>query len=530
MIAPFPGNEEERLKEVARHAVLDTLPEEAFDRITRLAARLLRVPIAAVTLVDRGRQWFKSSYGLTITETSRDASFCAHAILGDSTMIVSDARRDERFVDNELVTGDPGIRFYAGVPMQSADGMKLGTLCAIDTEPREFTVEETAILEDLAAIASNEMRLRLAIRERAQLSTAIRYLQSGVVVSDPNLTDAPLVFVNPEFLAMTGYTEADVIGRNCRFLQGPETDQNDLNEIRQAIRRRETFQKVLLNYRKDGTPFWNELTVSPVFGPEGQLLNFVGLQTDITERKRLNDEVNRSYEKLRAAEALRDNLTSMLVHDLRAPLTAVGGFLELLQMDASGKLSDQENQFIAIARDGAEKLQEMVTSMLDVTRLEAGEMPVQRTLCDLREVISASLAPLQSLSLKCNLTTNLPPEPIPAELDSNLIQRVMTNLVSNAVKFTPAGGDIRITVAEEGAFARVSIADSGPGIPAEFHARIFDKFGQIEGHKNRHSTGLGLTFCKLAIEAHGGSIGLESVVGNGTTFWFILPKRGNLVA
>ncbi len=158
MIAPpIPHRESERLKSLTDLNLLDTAPEERFDRFTRLAKHLFRVPIALVSLVDAQRQWFKSRQGLDATETSRTVSFCGHAILGQDLMMVPDARRDERFVDNPLVTEDPSIRFYAGYPISSPDGAKIGTLCIIDREPRMLSDEEIRSLSDLGTMVEAEI-------------------------------------------------------------------------------------------------------------------------------------------------------------------------------------------------------------------------------------------------------------------------------------------------------------------------------------------------------------------------------------
>ncbi len=152
-----PVNEAARVQALYGLNLLDSAPEERFDRLTRLARRLFNVPIALVTLVDKDRQWFKSCVGLDATETPRDVSFCGHAILKDELLLVPDARQDVRFHDNPLVIGDPNIRFYAGYPLTVPNGNKMGTLCLIDTRPRELDDEERALLRDLAGMAEQEL-------------------------------------------------------------------------------------------------------------------------------------------------------------------------------------------------------------------------------------------------------------------------------------------------------------------------------------------------------------------------------------
>ena len=140
--------------------VLDTPPEERFDRVTRMAKRMFGVPIALVSIVDQHRQWFKSKQGTALCETPRDVSFCGHAILNDDILLVTDALQDERFVGNPLVEGDPHIRFYAGYPLKAAGGQKLGTLCILDSEPREFDHEDASALRDLASMVEDELAAR----------------------------------------------------------------------------------------------------------------------------------------------------------------------------------------------------------------------------------------------------------------------------------------------------------------------------------------------------------------------------------
>ncbi|CAM3479534.1 Putative diguanylate cyclase AdrA [Bordetella sputigena] len=155
--AAVPLNESARIAQLRSLQILDTLPEERFDRLTRLARRMFDVPIALVSLVDVNRQWFKSRQGLDTAETPRDVSFCAHAILDDAVLEVPDARNDGRFSDNPLVTGNPGIRFYAGCPLNVGNGMRVGTLCLVDTEPRRLSDEDRTLLQDLAKMAEQEL-------------------------------------------------------------------------------------------------------------------------------------------------------------------------------------------------------------------------------------------------------------------------------------------------------------------------------------------------------------------------------------
>lgn len=156
--AAIPDNDSSRLETLRSLNILDSKPEERFDRLTRLAKHVFDVPIALVSLVDADRQWFKSRQGLDATETPRDISFCGHAINSDGALVVEDTLRDPRFADNPLVTGEPGIRFYAGYPIRYLDGSVLGTVCIIDHQARQFGSRDLLILQDLATLVEHEMQ------------------------------------------------------------------------------------------------------------------------------------------------------------------------------------------------------------------------------------------------------------------------------------------------------------------------------------------------------------------------------------
>ncbi len=158
MIKPdTPSDETRRLQTLREMRLLDTPPEERFDRVTRLAKQLFSTSIALVSLVDADRQWFKSRQGLDAEETPRDLSFCGHAILDDEIMVVNDAEQDQRFCDNPLVCGDPSIRFYAGYPLAAPDGSRVGTLCVIDDKPKDISKEQLQLLSELGRMVEEEL-------------------------------------------------------------------------------------------------------------------------------------------------------------------------------------------------------------------------------------------------------------------------------------------------------------------------------------------------------------------------------------
>lgn len=209
-------NEELRLKSLRRLEVLDSLPEQEFDDIVSLISEVCEVPIALISLVDEKRQWFKSKFGLDVTETPRELAFCAHAIVNEDVFIVQDAQKDKRFQDNPLVTNDPKIRFYAGAPLRSLDGFNLGTLCVIDRKPRELTQRQldTLVLLSKQVVSLLELRLRLKEAERNEkrssfLAAIPEAMSEGVVLQD---SEGRIVDFNQAATKILGLSRDQLLG------------------------------------------------------------------------------------------------------------------------------------------------------------------------------------------------------------------------------------------------------------------------------------------------------------------------------
>ena len=245
------------------------------------------------------------------------------------------------------------------------------------------------------------------------------------------------------------------------------------------------------------------------------------------ELRRQRRELQASYDKLRESERLRDSLVHIIVHDLRSPLTAISAYLQLFGQEAKEKLGAETQEDIASAMHATRNMVRMINGILDVSKMEAQMMKLDLRECDLVQVVGQSLDDLESLVGARRLAFERPAAPAGVLADHEIVLRIVQNLLANALRFTPADGEVRVGVVVEAEHMRVFVADTGPGIPPDFRESIFDKFVQVDGSalpRNR-STGLGLAFCKMAVEAHGGRIGVDSELGKGSNFWFTLPRR-----
>lgn len=243
------------------------------------------------------------------------------------------------------------------------------------------------------------------------------------------------------------------------------------------------------------------------------------LQKDLEERNR---DLYLANTELRRVQELRDNLTHMIVHDLRSPLTGIAGTFDLIELEA-GRLTPETRKLLKLSQGALGQTLAMITSLLDVSRIEAGELQPKRTRCDLIQLARDAMDIMEPLRGHKTISLDISSDTVTINVDRDLITRVLQNLISNALKFTTPSGTIRLNVLRRAPGAYVTVSDDGPGISKEFHQRIFEKFGQVKGDHATIGTGLGLTFCRLAVEAHGGTMGVVSEIGKGSTFWFELP-------
>ena len=301
-----PLNEAARLIELCDLSILDTPPEERFDKITRIAQEHFKVPIVLVSLVDQSRQWFKSIQGLDATETPREISFCGHAILGDEVFYVPNTLEDPRFADNPLVTGPPHIRFYAGAPLSTPNGLKIGTLCIIDTVARTLSDHEFGILRDLADCVEQEIGhsrlLGFSVdleTEKARLGAVLNTVVEGIVTIDAK---GVIETFNPAAERIFGYTASEVIGQNVKTLMPEPYHGEHDGYLHSYVNTGDAkvigIGREVIGQRKNGSTFPMELAVSEMAVAGARM--FTGIVRDITARKQAEAELRDRESRVRA--------------------------------------------------------------------------------------------------------------------------------------------------------------------------------------------------------------------------------------
>lgn len=413
--APLARKEVERLAALKAYEILDTEPEEAFEDLVAVAARICGTPIALVSLIDEHRQWFKARIGLDVPETPREVAFCSHAILEpDEVMIVNDANIDPRFADNPLVTGDPRVIFYAGAPLVTPEGFPLGTLCVIDHEPREISPEDLDTLQKLARATVNQLELQRAALDLRDLS--------------------------------------EELGRS------------------------------------------NE------------------------ELERRNAEIRRFYQHLS--------------HELKTPLTVTRDYVSMVMEGLAGETTEEQRQFLAVGLDGCDQMTSHVHDLLDLTRIETGKLSLDPAPVPTSQLLESAVFALKPIADRAGLRLYCAPNPgLPCVVvDEGRVTQVINNLIRNAIKFTEEGGNIEVTARlldNDSHLLEVSVRDTGRGISNEDMANVFDRLFQCETEDatSRRGLGIGLHVCREIVRLHGGEISVESGVGVGTTFRFLLPTE-----
>ncbi|PSF14715.1 sensor histidine kinase [Marinobacter shengliensis] len=549
-----PANENQRLSALEQSQLLDTPPEERYDRVTRLAARLFKVPVALVSLVDKDRQWFKSCYGLGVRETARDISFCGHAILAADTFIVENALNDHRFADNPLVTGEPSIRFYAGAPLEDRSGNRLGTLCLIDRQPRGFSEDDKRNLRDLADIVEREFQyqeLGSYFGERTRALNILNEIALDNEGSESERVERALKTAN-HFLGTDTAIVSDITGQTYTIRWHHERRSRSLhNGLSLPLDR--TYCAMLLEqgeilaishmaksrYRNHACyqTFGLESYLAAPIWLDDKIVGTLNFSSERPHRPAFSESekmfvtllarwVATTLESQRS-EQLKNQFISTVSHELRTPLTSIAGSLGLILGGATGDLPDKTRQMLTIARRNTDQLRALIDDLLDIEKLVSGKMPVHLGPHHVEEAVEAAIEEIRPYARPRMIGIRLhrAPSTVTAVLDPMRLKQALTNLLSNAVKYSPDGGEVQVRIVRQESSVRIEIIDQGPGVPTAFRDRIFQKFAQADASPSRakEGTGLGLAITRELMLAMGGNVGYESEEGSGATFWVSLP-------
>jgi len=548
--APLPPGEQSRLRALHSYRILDTPPEPPFDDLALLAAMICGTPVALVSFVDEDRQWFKAMVGCTERQTSRDLSFCAHAILGDDLLVVPDTTLDPRFAANPLVAGEPRIRFYAGAPLRSPAGAALGTLCVIDYAPRELTAHQADALRVLARQVVHHMEMQgsvdtladeVARRERAEASLyesearthAIVYTAADAIVTvDENGT---IESVNAAAELLFGYDASELVGRNLALLVPRHLHADHTSFLHQMTHNSDAWlggRREFEGRRKDGSSFPMDLTVSEAH-VGGQRV-FTGIARDLTERRRAQEAQLQMERRLQEGQKLESLgvLAGGIAHDFNNLLVPILGNAELAMSHApAGSLLATYLEEIEAAAHQAASLAGQMLAYSGKGQFVISRIDLNALIGEMHNLLHAGLG--RNSELRYELADALPL----IDGDVSQVRQVILNLVLNASEaITDAGGVITVRtlltgdvrslggVAQlepdyGGAHVVLQVGDTGAGIDEAVRERIFEPFFTTRSA----GRGLGLPATLGIVRGHGGGISVQSAPGRGATFTVAFP-------
>lgn len=547
--APLRADEAQRLEALRALDILDTPEEPLYDELTTLAAQVCGTPIALVSLVDEHRQWFKSHIGLAARETGRVESFCAHAVTSRAPLIVPDVLADARFHDNPLVTGEPHIRSYAGVPLFTRSGHALGTLCVINQVAHGLSAAQIGSLKALARqvevlLELRATRLELKRREHA-LSQFEELLGEAQMVSDSLLWDWDIrtgaMKYSRSYSELMGYPATDDDQHFDLWVERthPEDGASTWALINAHLKGQTTKYEAQYRQRHaQGHWVWLHSRGRVIERDEaGRAVRMVGVVTNIDRHKRIEQQLEQANAELgqqvRRAEALlrsKSQFLANVAHEIRTPLNSIVGAAQLALMAPH---PEQQRQDVAMVNASAQALLELVNRVLDVSRLEAGALALERAPMSLHAMAQALQqqfgvqARQRGLTMRVTVTDNVPSSILG---DSVRVQQILSNLLSNAFKFTEHG-EVRLHMDAppgENDRARVlvlTVADTGMGMSDEQMARLFTPFQQGDDSIARRfgGTGLGLYICRELLALMGGQLTVTSQPGQGSEFVARLP-------
>lgn len=534
--------EHERLSILHACHVLDTPSEPLYDELAMLAASATGTPVALLSFFDAGREWVKARYRWNIAHIPRSSSFAAAMNVSGTELVVADALGDGRFSNNPLVTAEPKIRFFVGVPLVSAEGAVIGALAVYDRTTRVLTEAQLQLLRICAAQASAHVNARRRLHEATERANQYESVRAALSESDERFRE---LFDNVDDFIMTFRNDGRILHVNsaAALALGGESGELPLTvtDVVHADARL-AFKEALDRVVKSATAERIETTLMLSTGDrvtvDGTLIPKViddqvylvrVIFRDISDRKRFESELSHARDAALESARLKTQFLSNISHEIRTPIHALTGMLGLL---LESPLTPEQRDFAVSARASADALLAIINNILHVSRLEAGKLSVSVADFDLVTTVERVIevmkiaAQEKGLALTAEFDGRLPAV---VRGDPGRYRQVLVNLLTNAVKFTQKGTiAVRVGIERETdthTLVRLSVADTGIGVAPHARERIFDSFYQADGSTTRlyGGMGLGLSIAKQLVDLMGGVIGCDSAEGEGSAFWFTIP-------
>lgn len=552
MSSPTPVNENDRLAALRRLQILDTLPQNAFDSITALAASICGTPIALISLVDSNRQWFKSRQGLELAQTSRDEAFCAHAIMQPSeVLVVNDASQDERFQNFPMVRNGELV-FYAGAPIVTSGGAALGTVCVLDTLPRELGVDQLNMLKHLADLAMELIEHERSRRDQSELM--VQHIVNGQKIVRDVLNEGHdmaafidrehcYLFVNPAFQRYWIREPREIIGMRVKDLVDLTSYRALFKpSINQALSGHESQFELETDFPGMGMRF---LEVTHIPAREGGLVHGVVERTrDITLRKQSERMLDEAVKELQAKRLANRKYVYSVSHDLKEPVNAITNATSLLAEAAALRDDPLEMRCLRIAQEASAKLSRVLEDLRLYSEVDTSDMRMQPHQAHriYAEAITAIEAELEARSVEVDMFVAGTIR-ADAPLLSLAIRSILESLLGSAQRHGAASGECLVVIRseEEHHTHRVNIkvlqrsrapsvaggvagGAGGTGSPAS--ARLARK----QAINDVRDLGLGLSIASHIINLHQGEMQIELKSDGSNCFSVILPSVQRVIA
>ena len=517
----------------SRYALLDTLAEEPFDRLARIAVRLFDVKEAGIKLVASNRQWTRAWQGEQWKELQRTCSFSVQTLSSGEVLVVEDVRKEAHSAD-AFQEDASGIRFFAGAPLRSSEGFNIGVFCVEDDRPRHFDEAECTLLQDLADMAVEEMELhdnvagalacasdlyRDGERGEVRLRALMEHTTEVIGILDSRMTFQYLAGPVEETV---GFAPAELIGRSSLPYVHPEDLPAVQNRFSDSLFRAGQTREVTFRFQhKEKGWCYLSMSVRDLFDEPG-VGGFLCNVRDVTQTKQFEAELIEAKEQAEEMSRLKSAFLRNMSHEVRTPLSSIIGFAEVLVDEVEGEKKD----FAQLIYKGGKRLAITLRSVLDLARLEPNDITSETQPVNLAEVVqeTATLFEAQAGKKELDLILDLPDGSLTAQAEETKLRQVMANLLSNAIKFTEQGWVIVRAYSEEG-WARLEVQDTGRGIGEHFKPDIFGEFKQeVAGLDRRpEGAGLGLAISQRLVELMDGKITVQSEKHRGSLFTVSLP-------